>query len=300
MTHTPEIAHKRKGGIGGSEVSAILGIDSYSSPYQIWLRKTGREAPFFGNKYTKAGNILESAVVEYFSRETKYRIIKSSADQKVIIHPKYTFAIGMMDRLYVKTSTIGKGVLECKTTQASYDDVPSTWFTQLQWYLGVSQLSYGAVAWLEKGLDFKYREYEHDPEYFKFCIDAVKVFWEENILKDIPPEPINIIDVNHMFTRHIEGSKMEATPEMIAVYDELNAIRKIMKDCSKTEEDLISKVKIAMRDIVVVLNKNKPIFSWRTTAPIHCFDSDKLKNSDIDVYNAYSYEKPGIRRFLIK
>ena len=297
---TEEMKKKRFRGIGGSEVSAILGLDKYSSPYKIWLLKTGREEGFKGNKYTQAGNILESAVVEYFEQETNYRVIKSSANQKLVVHPKYEFAIGYRDRVYVKTATIGKGVLECKTTQQMIDDVPDTWFTQLQWYLGISNLSYGAVAWLEKGLDFKYREYDYDPEYFNFCIDRVKEFWENHIITDIPPDPINVDDITRMFTKHIEGSKMEATPEMLGVWEELKNVRGTLKELEGREAELIDRVKFAMRDTEVVLNGTKPIFTWKTTAPIHAFDKDLLKEKDPDVYNAFCYEKPGIRKFLIK
>ena len=291
-------AHKR--GIGGSEVSAILGLDKYSSPYKIWLIKTGREESFKGNKYTVAGNLLEPAVVQYFEQETKYRVIKSSAQQKLVVHPKYEFAIGYRDRLYVRSSTIGKGVLECKTTQQMIDDVPETWFAQLQWYLGISDLSYGAVAWLEKGLDFKYKEYEYDPEFFNYMIERVKEFWENHILTDVAPAPINVEDINRMFTRHIEGSKMDAGPEMIAVHSELKLIKEQLKELEGREAELTDRVKFAMRDTEVVLEGTKPLFTWRTTAPISSFDKEKLKVENPDVYNAYAYQKPGIRKFLVK
>ena len=291
-------AHKR--GIGGSEVSAILGLDKYSSPYKVWLIKTGREKSFVGNKYTVAGNLLEAAVVEYFAQETKYRVIKSSADQKLVVHPKYEFAIGYRDRLYVKTSTIGKGVLECKTTQQIIDDVPVTWFSQLQWYLGVSNLSYGAVAWLEHGLDFKYKEYDYDSDYFDFMIGRVRDFWNNHILTDIPPEPTTIDDIQRMFTRHIEGSKMDATPEMLGVYNELKSLRGKLKIDEARETELIEKVKFAMRDNEVVIDGNKPIFTWRTTEDSTTFDSKKLKDEFPDIYERYCSKKPGVRRFLIK
>jgi len=300
MTTSAEIQKSHRRGIGGSEVSAILGLDQYSSPYKIWLVKTGREPSFAGNKYTTAGNRLEPVVVEYFEQETKYRVIKASANQKLVVHPKYEFAIGYRDRIYIKTATIGKGVLECKTTQSPYDDVPESWFTQLQWYLGISDMSYGAVAWLERGLDFKYREYDYDPDYFNFMIERVREFWENNILKDIPPEPINAEDVIKMYNRHVEGSKMEATPELIGVFNELKILREKMKADETREEELINAVKMVMKDTEVILQGTKPLFTWRTTAPISAFDKDKLKLEKPDIYSAYSFQRPGDRRFLVK
>jgi predicted phage-related endonuclease len=299
MTHSPEIIKKRKTGIGGSEVPAILGLDKFSSPYQVWLRKTGREPAFTGNAYTKAGIILESAVVEFFTRETKYRIIKTSSKPQVYVHPKADFAIGMPDRLYIG-NRIGKGILECKTMQGETDDVYDSWFAQLQWYLGVVGLMYGGVAWLEHGLNFKYKEYEYDPDFFNFMLEEVRKFWENHILTDTPPDPINIQDVNLMFTKHIEGSKIEATPEMIAVHADLKTIRGELKALEAKEAELTDWVKFAMRDTETVINGTKPLFTWRTSAPIQAFDKNKLKEADPDAYNAYCYKKPGVRMFLIK
>jgi predicted phage-related endonuclease len=295
----PEIKKQRMKGVGGSEVPAILGLDKYSSPYKVWLVKTGRESSFTGNKYTQAGIILESAVVEFFQKETKYRVIKSSAKQKLYVHPKVDYAIGMPDRFYFGNK-IGKGILECKTTQAMIDDVPESWFAQLQWYLGIVGLMYGGVAWLERGLDFKYQEYEFDPDFFNFMLEHVRIFWENHVIKDVPPEPINIQDVERMFTRHIEGSKIEATPELINTHDEIRSLRATIQELETRETELVEKVKLAMRDNELMMSGTKPIFSWRTTAPIHLFDSKALKEADPDVYNAWVVEKPGIRKFLVK
>lgn len=300
MATQTEIQKAHKRGIGGSEVSAILGLDPYSSPYRIWLTKTGRAEPFTGNKYTHAGTMLEPAVVDFFEQETKYRVIKASAKQKLVVHPRHEFAIGYPDRLYARKSTIGKGILEAKTTQTTHEDPADSWVCQLQWYLGITDLSYGAVAWLEKGLDFKYREYEYDPEFFSYMIERVREFWENNIVKDIAPDPINVDDINRMFTRHIEGSKMTAGPEMIAVHTQLKTVKEEIKELEARELELTDRVKFAMRDTEVVLDGTKPLFTWKATAPITSFDKDRLKAEKPDVYEAYVCQKPGVRKFLIK
>ena len=32
-------------GVGGSDMSTILGLNPYSTPYELWLEKTGRQQP---------------------------------------------------------------------------------------------------------------------------------------------------------------------------------------------------------------------------------------------------------------
>jgi len=288
----------RKQGIGGSEVSAILGLSDFSSPYKIWLNKTGRESFPVDNKYTRAGLILESAVADYFEQETQYRVIKASAKQQTVIHPKFRFAVGTPDRRYVQNSK--KGILECKTTQRTYDSVPDGWFIQLQWYLGIVGMPFGSVAWLEHGLDFKYREYEYDPEFFDYLIGAVSKFWNENVLKDVPPDPINSADVELMFSRHRDGAVMEATPEILSAYHELVTTREAIKSLETTETELTELIKTVMRDNEIIQSSGKQLFTWRSPKPSKVFDRDRFQTEHPELYSQYMTEKTGSRRFLIK
>jgi len=290
----------RKKGIGGSEVSAILGLDDYSSPYKVWLNKTGRESSTVDNKYTKAGLILESAVADYFEQQTSYRIIKASAKQTTVTHPKYSFAIGTPDRRYIATQKVGKGILECKTTQYAYDDVPEKWFIQLQWYLGVIGSAYGSVAWLEHGLDFKFKEYEFDQEFFDYLLDAVNKFWHENVLKDIPPEPINSADIERMFTRHRDGSVLEATQELISAHTDLVSIKSAIKELSVKENELTELIKTVMRDNEVIMAGSQPLFTWKTSKSSSQFNKEKFKIDHPELFEKYLVDVDGSRRFLVK
>jgi len=290
----------RKKGIGGSEVAAILGMDDFSSPYRVWLDKTGRESSSVENKYTESGLILESAVAEFFERRTKYRIIKASANQKTVVHPDYPFVLGTPDRLYMETSKIGKSVLECKTTQYTYDDVPDKWFMQLQWYLGILGLMSGAIAWLEHGLDFKYKEYEFDREFFEYMLTRVRAFWFDHVVKNVPPEPINSTDIERMFARHRDGAVIQATDEIKVVHAELVTVKETIKVLETRETQLTESLKMVMRDNEAIMAGTKPIITWRTSKPSMFFDTEKLKVNDPDVYNAYISERPGSRRFLVK
>jgi len=290
----------RKKGIGGSEVAAILGLDEYSSPYKVWLNKTGREDGSVNNKYTEAGIILESAVAEFFETKTKYRIIKASADQKTYTHPDYEFAVGTPDRIYFPTNITGRGILECKTTQNTYDDVPEKWFMQLQWYLGILDLKIGSVAWLERGLDFKYKEFEFDKDFFKYMLDAANNFWREYVLKDVPPEPINSADVERMFNKHREGAVIQATPEIVTLHEELYSTKIAIKELEAKETELTENLKLLMLDNEAIMKGTKPIVTWRTSKSSMAFDLENFRANLPEIYDQYQIEKPGSRRFLVK
>ena len=59
----------RRGGIGGSDVAAIMGISKYRSPYEVWLEKTGRVEPkdISGKQAVEWGNRLEDTVARKFA-----------------------------------------------------------------------------------------------------------------------------------------------------------------------------------------------------------------------------------------
>lgn len=300
MTLPIEIQEKRLKGIGGSEVSAILGLDRFSSPYKVWLKKTGREKPEPENKNMKAGIRLEGAVADWFADETHHKIVKSSAKPQLFQHPTYPFAIGTPDRFYIAKKKVGRGVLECKTTQMSLDDAIVPWFIQLQWYLGVTGSLYGGIAWLERGVDFKFKEYTFNQEYFDHLIEKVDYFWNENILKDVPPDPVSLEDLQILYGRSAEGKTIEANAEIIAAHERLRTVKDAIKELEKESEELETAIKIFMKDAEILSDQGQPLFTWKSTKPIRSFDKTAFKAEHPDLYEKFEVEKEGYRRFLIK
>ena len=59
----------RKNGIGGSDVGAIMGLNPWKSPVEVWLEKTGHSEPpdLSGKESVEWGNRLEAVVAEKFA-----------------------------------------------------------------------------------------------------------------------------------------------------------------------------------------------------------------------------------------
>ena len=57
----------RKDGIGSSEVATILGLNPWETPYQLWRRKKGLDAPKDETFAMKAGHYLEDAVSQFWA-----------------------------------------------------------------------------------------------------------------------------------------------------------------------------------------------------------------------------------------
>lgn len=63
----------RKDGIGSSEVATILGLNPWETPYQLWRRKKGLDAPRDETFAMKAGHYLEDAVSQFWADESRMR-----------------------------------------------------------------------------------------------------------------------------------------------------------------------------------------------------------------------------------
>ena len=72
----------RKDGIGGSEASAVLGLNPYATPYTVWLEKTERMAPedISDKESVYWGTVLEDVIAKEFAkRHPEMKVKRSNA-----------------------------------------------------------------------------------------------------------------------------------------------------------------------------------------------------------------------------
>ena len=200
----------RQEGIGSSEVATILGLNPWETPYQLWRRKKGLDAPKEETFAMKAGHYLEDAVSMFWHDETGRKIIKRSAIDWLILNADKPYMRVSPDRTYWLSDSrknSDKGILECKTTQMTIDeeDLPKHWFCQLQYQLGVAELEQGSLAWLCSGRQFGYKDIALVPDFFQWIEEEVTKFWVDNIQGNIEPDATSVADVLLKYNRHTDG-----------------------------------------------------------------------------------------------
>ena len=141
---TAEWHAERSKGIGGSDMAAVMGLNPWKTPYEVWLGKTGRVKPWEGNieseKMTIGKEIEDFIASQYtrlFGRKTR-RVNKfKTCDQ-------YPFIGGSVDRVF-QDEQHGTGILEFKNVSAESfrntfaGGVPDYYFIQVQTYMLVFQ-----------------------------------------------------------------------------------------------------------------------------------------------------------------
>lgn len=296
----------RKSGIGSSEVATILGLNPWETPYQLWRRKVGLDEPKTETFAMKAGHYLEDAVSQFWHDETGREIIKSSAGDWLIRDEHRKFLQVSPDRTYwlagEKHNRDNKGILECKTTQMSVssDDIPKTWFCQVQYQLGVAGLREGSLAWLCSGREFGYKDLAFVPDFYAWIVEEVEKFWVDYVLAKKEPVATSVQDVLLKYNRHTDGKIVEISEEIFKAHNSLKEIKKELSELDERKAALEEKIKMVFGDAEGISYGGQTIATWKAPKPSMKFDDKAFKAAHPDLAKEFTKEVQGARRFLLK
>ena len=104
--------------IGGSDASAIVGMNPYKTNEQLWLEKTGQAVPedISDKPYVKYGQEAEPLLRELFKLDfPQYEVFYE--ENNLFLNDKYPWGHYSADGWLVEKETGRKGILEIKTTE---------------------------------------------------------------------------------------------------------------------------------------------------------------------------------------
>ena len=201
---TNDVKQNRHLYIGGSDISAIMGMSKWKTALKLWCEKTQRvQSPDLSNvEAVELGNDLEEFVARKFSQKTGKQVRRSP---KVYQHPDYPYMVAHIDRLITNSEEL----LECKTTSVfkkdewENEEIPQEYILQVMWYLGITGRKVGYIAVLIGGQSFKYKKIEFDSELFDVMVTKAKEFWE-HVQNDTPVDIVANDDetLKEMYSTH--------------------------------------------------------------------------------------------------
>ena len=171
--------------IGGSDAAAVVGMNSWVSPYALWAEKTGRLPGFEGNLATEVGTYLEDFVAKKFAQETGKKVRNCNLSW---FNDQYPWAIANIDReivgedagLEIKTTT------ELNLKKFKGGEFPAHYYVQCVHYMAVTGKKRWYLAVLIGNREFKWFTIERDEDEIKALMEAEKAFWEM-VEKNTPP-----------------------------------------------------------------------------------------------------------------
>lgn len=180
-----EWLEERRKGIGGSDAAAVCGLSKWKTPFDVWLDKTKRTPEQEDNEFTEWGKLLEPVILSKFEEKMACKVVNREA---FIIHPDYPWMRATIDgQIFGKEEGV-----DAKNTgeycAGDWDDgAPEYHIPQGLHYMAVTGFKKWHFAVLIGGNKFRIQTVERDEAAIKALIAIEKAFWEENVLKDIPP-----------------------------------------------------------------------------------------------------------------
>jgi putative phage-type endonuclease len=299
MSRSEWLQHRRKG-IGGSDAAAIVGLDRYRSPFDVYADKLGLRPEIPDNEAMRQGRDLEQYVAERFMEATGKKVRRRNA---ILQHPEHTFMTANIDR-WVVGENAG---LECKTTSVlnrakfSQGEYPPNYYVQCMHYMAVT----GAERWylgvLVLNKAFHVFTIERDENEIAALIEAEKHFWTNHIMKQIPPAPDGSESTSEIIKQLFPEAKEGFTASLYGYEDKIQAYLDLdaqIKELEKKKEAFKQELQMAI-DEAEIGRAQGYVVEWKNQVR-QTLDTTRLKKEQAEIYANYLKPAQTVRVFKIK
>ena len=291
----------RRGSIGGSDAGAIMGLNPWKSAYTLWLEKCGElpEEDKSDNEALHFGNVLEEVVAREFCQREGKKVKRCGLYRS----KEFPFLTASFDRLL-----IGENAgLEIKTASSfkrqEWDagEIPPPYYLQCLHYLLVSGLDRWYIAALVGGNHYACWIVERNENDMAALLDAEKAFWEKvqaHIMPDLDGSESTAGSLKAVYGGG--GTAIElpnkAAP-LLARWDELKKLKAgLDAEAQEIQNQLCGMLGDAEMGILGEGDTARKV-SWKSYPGRVTIDSKKLKADLPEVYEKYSKQGAGYRRF---
>ena len=296
MSHEEWLAHRQKS-IGGSDASAIIGLNPWASAFSVWADKLGKIPPKEDNEAMRQGRDLEDYVAKRFMEKTGKKVRR---ENHFIINPFYPFAHANVDRMI-----IGEDAgLECKTTTAlnmkqfKNGEYPDTYYVQCVHYMAVTGCKKWYLAVLVLGKGFYTFEIERDEDEIKALMKSEADFWKLVEAKTPPMTDGTEATSKAISTlypqSHNESANLMAYELDLTQYVNLTAS---IKHLEKRRDEAANKVKAFLGDLGCGESDRFRV-SWKTASK-STFDVNRFKKEHGDIDLTPYYTESTYRTFKV-
>ena len=283
--------------IGGSDAAAVVGLNSFSSPYSLWAEKTGKVPGFAGNLATEVGSFLEEFVAKKFEQETGKKVRRVNQS---FFNSDYPFAIANIDR-----EIVGEDAgLEIKTTDSlnlkkfKGGEYPANYYCQCVHYMAITGKKRWYLAVLIGNKEFKWFTIERDEAEIEALMTAEADFWK-HVETDTPPA-VDGTQATSEALKTIYSESTEVTVDLTAFAASLQqymALKKQIKELETLADEAANIVKAFMGE-----NGGGECdgfrVSWKSQTR-RTFDSKRFATENPDIDMSEYYKETAARVFRV-
>ncbi len=294
-------------------------MSKYKTPLQLYFDKV--EDAVKENETSEQaewGNEVESVLLNLYKKRYPDAIV--STPKKLFVSEKYPWMIGNIDGLssdkavlftnlgsmQQESLPVGKKIIiECKTSlrysewgQPGTNEVPDDYLIQGAHYAIILDADRVDFAVSICGSPLRIYHYFRDEKIEKSIIETERYFWEEHVLKRVPPEPSSTEEAARLW-REATGEVLTAPYELFLEHSNLKIIRDKIKKLQEDEEERKLKVQSFMKDSSLLVDEaGNKLFSWNNVER-NSLNTEMLKEKYPDIYEECS-KTIKTRMFLMK
>lgn len=246
----PSIAKKRQHRIGSSEAASIMGLNPYSTGYDVWLQKTNRLVKTVGgartNESSEIGILLEGTLLDWAAGRLEEKILKN----QFRVSSKYPFLSCTHDALIrgksegMEAKTAGLvGPLMGDWGEELTDQIPDHYLVQCQHQMLVSDLDRVWVPALIGGRGRAMFKIDRSDEIVNAMETRLSEWYNSHIENDIPPED-STPSYNYARKRMREpNSWAKINPDLVREYRDLTESQtKVKKALSDVKSQILAEL----------------------------------------------------------
>lgn len=273
--------------IGGSEIGAIAGFSGYGTALTVFNEKLGLVKKFKGNIHTEFGTRMEPLIRDWIQDDFKKAtdiVLKTYEYPFTMVDKEFEYfsanidGIGILEEDYIywenrdtaEIKFIPKGEmfgLEIKTGSEflkkmwAGEEVPDSYYTQCQWYMGVTGLNYFLIIYL-LGKEIKWKVIPRNEDDIKALREIGKDFWENHIIPKIPPAPTGIKkETDEILEQQVlsDGEEVDITENKLSLYNEVS---KKINELEIEKERLKQEIFLEMGNSKKATDGNYKVSRW--------------------------------------
>lgn len=293
----------RRSGIGSSDASAVLGLNRWTSPYEVWADKRGLLPPDPGSDATELGNLLEPIIVGRWSEKAGIPIRKAG----LMASRANPWQLASVDRLAACGGIVEAKSLSWRVAEEWEDgQTPDHAEVQVQHQLAVTGRSHAHVVGLQDGRTWLERLIVRDDALIPDMTKLEAELWQLVVDGVEPPIDGSAATTEALNARWPATAEVETVlPERAAGLVSLRAEALADVALSQTVADIAAnELRALMGEATVGYlpggdpdDPKRPKVTWRRNGT---FASSRLVAERPDIARAVTVPRPAIDTALLK
>lgn len=304
----------RTGYLGSSDVPAVLGWSSFSTPWDVFAEKTKlivREDT--GNNATNRGNILEPGLLAWYADENKVNVVPGpSLDQDPIFY-KEPWLAARPDGIVESRGADGPGVIEIKTVR-QFDD---TWGPdgtdhiplRVAGQVTAQLICTGAnratvVAYSPMNDEIRVYRIARDMAAERQVVAVLRGWWQRHVVANIAP-PLDASDacgkgIAALYPCARDGlRKREATLEELLLLEDIAKLTATYKQVDELLRERKNRLKAVIGEHPGLLVQGKNAASYFQVKGRDRIDAARFRNEQPSLAETYTTRGPATRSLRV-